>query len=128
MKYTDAEISLTVSAEGCLSLRGKYEAHQKLDDNGNVVFAIERNARNEIERNPVFQLKTIQLPKYHECTVGTKLNNRFVQWALSNESKPRTLSAGYWNRMSDRQRLHFHVTKYVSDLYGDAKFNYTILE
>jgi len=128
MKYTESEISLTVQTEGCLALRGKYESHPKLDDQGNPVFSIERNAKNEIERNPVFQVKTVQLPKYHNCSIGTKLNNHFVQWALSNESKPKTLSAGYWNKMSDRQRLHFHVTKYVSDLYGDAKFNYTILE
>lgn len=129
MNYKEAEINLSVFTQGCLALRGKYEAHQKVDDKGNKVFSIERNEKtNLIERNPVFVVKTISLPKEHECSHQTKLNNSFVLWALSEDSRPKDVSAKYWSKMTDKNKIHFHVKKYVNDQFGDVPFKYTILE
>ncbi len=129
MKYTNAEVSLTVKTEGCIALRGNYQAAQKVDNDGKKIISIERDSitREQI-KTPAIQLKTIQLPKYHDCSSHTILNNQFVRWALSDDSRPKDMSAGYWKRMPDKIKIKFHVDKYVKDLFGKVEYKFTILE
>ena len=129
MKYQESEISLSVIIAGELASRGKYEARQKVDEKGNKMYEMWKNPYDgTFERLPVIQLRTTQLQTQKDCTHCTKLNNSFVQWALSDDSRPKDVSAGYWNKMNEKNRIHFHVRKYVQEMFGDVKFSYTILE
>ena len=129
MKYTNAEVSLTINLEGRIALRGNYQASQKVDNDGKKIIAIERDPiTGEQIKAPAIQLRTIQLPKYHDCTSHTVLNNQFVRWALSDDSRPKDMSAGYWKRMPDKIKIKFHVDKYVKDLFGKVEYKFTILE
>ena len=129
MKYINAEIALTCNLGGALAVRGKYDSVVKTDDKGNKIISIERNEKTgEITKAPVYLLRTLQLPSYKECHSSTILNNHFVQWALSDDSKPRDMSASYWKRMPEKMKLKYHVTKYVHDMFGKCEFKYIILE
>lgn len=128
MNYKNAEIALTVLLGGALATRGRYASSPKLDDKGKQVYSIEKNTAGEIVKEAVFTLKTIQLPKLCDCTFTNILNNSFVQWAISEESKPRKAAASYWKNLPEGKKLHYHIKKYVFDLFGEAEFSYTVLE
>lgn len=128
MNYQNAEVSLTVVTEGPIALRGKYEVAPKTDEQGKQIFSIEKNDKGEIVRDAVYALKTTQLPKFNETNFATTLNNNFVQWAISEDGKPRKVSASHWKILPAKVRLQYHIKKYVTDLYGNAEFRYTILE
>ena len=129
MKYINAEISLNVTLVGELATRGRYEIRQKLDDKGNKVYNFEKSAIDgSMVKSPAIQLRTLQLPCYQDCSHHTILNNKFVQWAISDDSKPKDMSAGYWKRMPEKMKLKFHIDKYVKDLFGSTEYKYTILE
>ena len=130
MDYKNTTISVTIQLESSLSLRGKYEATQKVDDKGNKVFEVWRNKiDNSIERLPVFNLKTTQLPKYHNCQLNTTLNEQFCAWAVSDDARPKkTVSVPWWNKLSKTNRLKMAVAQYVADLYGqNAEYSFQIL-
>lgn len=128
MNYKNAEINLTINLEGCLATRGKHAVSPKLDDKGKQVFSIEKNDKGEIVKEPVFSLKTLQLPKTSECTFVTNLSNEFVQWALSEESKPKKASFQFWKNLPLKAKLHYHIKKFVEDQHGKVEFSYTVLE
>jgi len=130
MDYKNATIVLAVKTEGRLALRGKFEATQKVDDKGNKVFEVWRNPLdNSIERLPVTQLKTTQLPRFHNCEQHTTLNGAFCAWAVSDDARPKkTVGMPYWNKLSPKNKLKMAVQQYVWDLYGrDAEFSFQIL-
>jgi hypothetical protein len=128
MNYQNAEVTLTVKTEGPIALRGKYESSPKVDENGKPVFSIEKNDKGEIVKDPVYAVKTIQLPKFNEASHSTTLNNSFVKWAISDDGKPRKVSATHWKNLTPKMKLQYHIKQYVVDLYGQAEFEYTILE
>ena len=130
MDYKNTEISLTVIIRGELATSGKFEATQKVDDKGNKVFEVWRNPLdNSIERLPVTQLKTTQLPRFHNCEQHTTLTGAFCAWAISDDARPKkTISVPWWNKLSKTNKLKMAVQQYVWDLYGrDAKFSFQIL-
>lgn len=128
MNYTNAQILLTVLLGGRLAIRGRYESSPKLDDKGKQVFSIEKNSKGEIVKDPVFSVKTLQLPKTNECTFVTNLSNEFVTWAISPDGKPKKASVPFWQNLPTKAKLHYNVKKFVEDQYGDAEFSYTVLE
>lgn len=130
MDYKNTEISLTVKIEARLATRSSFEATQKVDDKGNKVFEVWRNPLdNSIERLPVAQLKTTQLPRFHNCEQHTTLNGSFCAWAVSDDARPKkTVSVPWWNKLSPKNKLKMAVQQYVWDLYGrNAEFSFQIL-
>jgi len=130
MNYNNTEVALTVVHRGAQALLGKFEATQKVDDKGNKVFEVWRNPLdNSIERLPVTQLKTTQLPRFHNCEQHTTLNGAFCAWAVSDDARPKkTVSVPWWNKLSPKNKLKMGIQQYVWDLYGrDAEFSFQIL-
>lgn len=128
MNYKNAEILLSVTLAGKLTSRGKYNAVNKLDENGKKVVAIERNSVGAIEKNEVIKLQTIQLPSYAESSSNTKLGTAFVNFAISEDGRPKTISAGMWNKMKPSMRLNIHVKKYAEDMFPGAEYKYEVIE
>jgi len=130
MDYKNTTISVTINLESRLATSGSYEATQKVDDKGNKVFEVWRNPLdNSIERLPVSQLRTTQLPRFHNCEQHTTLNGAFCAWAVSDDARPKkTVSVPWWNKLSKTNKLKMAVQQYVWDLYGrNAEFSYQIL-
>jgi hypothetical protein len=112
---------------GSISSRGKYNAVNKLDETGKKVVAIERNGAGAIEKNEVIRLQTVQLPSYHDASSNTKLNVDFVKFAISDEGRPKTISAGMWNKMKPSVRLNLHIKKYADDVFPGCEYSYEII-
>jgi len=127
MNYKNAEILLSVTLAGKLTSRGKYNAVNKLDENGKKVVAIERNSAGAIEKNEVIKLQTVQLPSYAEASSNTKLGTAFVNHAISEDGRPKTISAGMWNKMKPSVRLNLHVKKYAEDMYPGCEYTYEVI-
>ena len=131
MNYKQAEIVVTVKTESRLALRGKYEAIEKVDEQtGRKLIEVWKNPLNgQIERIPVVNLKTTQLPKYHNCEFKTILSPAFCEYAISNDARPKkTISVPYWNKLSPKNRLKFGVKKYVEDMFGlGVEYSFEIL-
>lgn len=130
MDYKNTEIALTVVCGGALATSGKFEVTQKVDDKGNKVIEVWRNTLdNSIEKLPVIQLKTTQLPRYHNCEQHTTLTGAFCEWAVSDDARPKkTVSMPWWNKLSKTNKLKIAVQQYVWDLYGmDAEYSFQIL-
>lgn len=130
MQYENAEVLLTVKTEGAIALRGDYKAEAKTDEKtGKPIYSLERNMSGELVKEQVFNLRTKRLPLHHECNQQITLNNQFVKWAMSDDARPRKVSAPWWKKLSNKNRIIFHVNKYVEDMFGKGyEFTYTILE
>jgi len=126
MNAINMSISLSVKIQGCTATRGRYESSVKTDDQGKVVSQIERNAEGKMEKSDVIQLRTIQLPRNHNCEIHTVLNESFCNWAVSDDARPKkTVSVPWWNKLSPKNKLKMAVQQYVWDLYGrDAEFSF----
>lgn len=130
MDHKNSQVHLTIKLDGGLATRSGFEATQKVDDKGNKVFEVWRNPLdNSIERLPVTQLKTTQLPRFHNCEQHTTLTGAFCAWAISDDARPKkTVSVPWWNKLSKTNKLKMAVQQYVWDLYGrDAEFSFQIL-
>jgi len=129
MESSNTTISLSVKAQGCLALRGKYDSSVKTDNQGKVVSQIERNSEGKMEKSDVITLRTTQLPKYDNWELHTTLNSAFCAWAISDDARPKkTVSVPWWNKLSPKNKLKMAVQQYVWDLYGrDAEYSFQIL-
>jgi hypothetical protein len=122
MDYTNTEVALTINIGGAQALRGSYEFKQ-------TGIAIEKAEDGTISKFPVGALVTKQYPVFHEDTIRTTLKNDFVNFAIIDASLPqKAVSARYWQNLSKKNRLKYHIESYVRDLYGDAEFTYEIME
>lgn len=121
MDYTNVEVALTISDRGAQATRGSYEFKQTghgFEKVGNVM-----------EKYPVGTLVTTKLPKMHNCFRSTTLNSSFVNWAISDDARPkRQVSARYWKNLSKKNRLVYHINKYVDDLYGKMDFSFEVID
>lgn len=130
MDYKNTEVALTVVCGGAQALLGRFEATQKVDDNGNKVFELWKNPYDDTrEKLPVFNLKTTQLPRFHNCEQHTTLTGAFCAWAVSDDARPKkTVSVPWWNKLSKTNKLKMGIQQYVWDLYGrNAEFSFQIL-
>lgn len=129
MDYKNSTISLSISLQGCLAVRGRYESLVKTDNSGKAILTIEKNDDGKMEKNDALRLRTLQLPSYHNCEQHTTLGGAFCAFAVSDDARPKkTISVPYWNKLSPKNRLKLAVQQYVWDLYGrDAKFEFQIL-
>lgn len=127
MSLKNSEVLLTIGLAGAIATRGKYQAINKLDDQGKKVFIIERNPDGGMEKTEALRLKTLQLPSNHDSSLNTKLGSDFVNFAISDDGRPKSVSAGVWSKMTDMVKLNFHVRKYAEDLHPGQKFSYTVI-
>ena len=122
MDYTNTEAALRINTLGAEATRGSYEFEQ-------TGFAYNKTKAGVMEKTPVGRLRCLRLPRKHECAVVTTLSSIFVNWAISEDSRTRkTVSARYWKNLSRKNRLIYHINKYVEDLYGNAEFSYEIID
>lgn len=122
MDYNNIEVALTINIGGAQALRGSYDFEQ-------TGIAIEKSEDGVISKYPVGKLVIKQLPVQHECTINTTLRGSFCIWAVSDEARPKKdVSARHWQNLSKKNRLKFHIEKYVADLYGKVEFSYQILD
>ena len=130
MDYTNVEVRLTAIVEGGISSRGEYEFKQEVNGAGHKVFGFHRLPKGDMDKYPVGQLVTKKAPKYNKCTYGVTLNSIFVNWAISEDSRPRSrqFSAKQWQNQSKANRLKFHIAKYVKDQFGEVDFTYEIID
>jgi len=119
----DSKISLSyVLAGESLVKAGVYETAKVLVVNGftdNEVFK---------ELQP---MRTIKRAEYSKATNSTTLGNSFVQMALEVPKKPEGVNyhrwlrtpmgkiSQQWKRMSDEQKVTFHVEQFVHDMGGE---------
>ena len=123
----DSRISLSFLEAGeSLSMLGVYKT-------------AEIYVKNAFTKNEVFKInkpmKVIKKPEYAKSTTHVTLYSMFVEKALEHPKKPegvnyhrwlRTplgrISQG-WKKLTDEQKLKFHVEQYVFDMGGeDYKF------
>lgn len=113
----NASVSLTYRIEGTLKSRGKYEYRERTS-NGNVISDEER-------------LFTKERPKFNDSSVTVTLNEDFVNMAISEEGRPKRNQSNkaftFWNKWTEKERLHWHINKYVMDR-GGHEYKYQILE
>ena len=115
---------------GALAVRGQVEAIEKTDDQtGKKLIEVWRNPLNDtIERIPQVELRVRQLPKYHICEEKVTLGGQFCAYAVSDDARPKDMSASFWKKTSNKRRLHLAVVKYINDMFGEkTKFSYHII-
>ena len=115
MNLTDAQVTLTYHLRGAQLLPGVYSFREKV-----LGKILPKNV----------QCRTVRFPKYAECIQTILLPESFVNHAISVKGRPnRNKHSGtytFWQRMSPKERLGFHIKTYVSDLGGGDYF-YDIL-
>ncbi len=120
MDYKNAEVALTVALGGARAIIGQYEFKQ-------TGIAIEKT-ESGIVKSPVGNLIIKQLPVNHNAEVRVTLKSDFVNFAVSDESAPRKAQPGFWKNLSKKNRLKYHIEKYVGDVYGGGSYEYQVLE
>lgn len=129
MNYINSEILLTVTLGGRLRSRGEVVANQKVDEKGNKMFGKYVNeATGEVERYPLVTLKTTKSAVYHNANQTVRLGNQFVRFAISMDGKPSNMGKTKWNSLSQKQKLDYHVHKYVREVHGNVKSSYEVLD
>lgn len=93
------------------------------------------NVSNGFTPKEIFRLihpmRTIERAVYSKASVSTTLNSFFVEGALESPKKPKNMLwhiwlrtplgriSQQWKKMSDEQKLNFHVGQYVIDMGGE---------
>lgn len=126
----ESQISLTYTVGGEYLLRqGKYTS-------------ADVSVTNPFSKNEVFKLnkpsQTIERAVYEKTVQQVTLGTQFVRHALTVPEKPDNMSWGRWLRtplgklyqdwkkLSDAQKIAFHVQQYVIDMNGED-YSYEII-
>lgn len=117
MNLTNATVTLTYQLGGVLTSRGCYE-YKERTTKGSVLPEDQR-------------LFLVKRATYSNCFKKTELGEAFVNHAISNFSQP-TIGESYqahihWKKMSDKERLEFHIGKFVYDM-NSFEYEYQIHE
>jgi hypothetical protein len=117
MSLKNSTVTLTYQLGGVQTTYGSYE-YKERTSSGNI---LEEDQR----------LFTLKQPTYSDCHMRVLLGEAFVNYAISDEGRPRRggnfKAYTFWRRMSETERLHFHIYKYVHDMSGEH-FDYQIQE
>lgn len=130
MITTDNQISLTYELGGEYLLRkGSYTV-------------ADVTVKNPLSKNEVFILnkpsQTIKKAEYDRATQQVTLSSSFIEMALEKPSKPEGMSFQRWlrtplgqlyqnwNKLSNEQKVKFHVEQYVIDMNGED-YSYEII-
>ena len=126
----ESKISLSYILAGeCLSRKGVYTSAD--------VFV-----KNPFTKSELFKVnkpsKTIIQPIYSKATQYVTLGTSFIQNALAQPKKPDGMNWHYWlktplgkvaqnwKKLSDKQKIQFHIEQYVADMGGE-EFSYEII-
>jgi hypothetical protein len=126
----DSQISLTYV------LQGEYLLNKGIYTTANVT------VKNPNSRKEVFitnkPLQTIKRAEYEKATQQVTLSSSFIEMALERPVKPDGMSFQRWlrtplgqlyqnwNKLSDEQKVKFHVEQYVIDMGGED-YSYEII-
>jgi hypothetical protein len=117
MSLKNSTVVLTYDIGGTQTTYGSYEYRERTSS-GNIL--------DEDQR--LFVLKQ---PTYSDCFIRVTLGEAFVNHAISDEGRPRregnNKAYTFWRRMSEAEKIHFHIRKYVQDMNGEH-FDYQIQE
>lgn len=130
MMNKDSQISLTYV------LQGEYLLNKGIYTTANVT------VKNPNSRKEVFitnkPLQTIKRAEYEKATQQVTLSSGFIEMALERPEKPEGMSFQRWlrtplgqlyqnwNKLSDEQKIKFHVEQYVIDMGGED-YSYEII-
>lgn len=130
MMNKDSQISLTYV------LQGEYLLNKGIYTTANVT------VKNPNSRKEVFitnkPLQTIKRAEYDKATQQVTLSSGFIEMALERPEKPEGMSFQRWlrtplgqlyqnwNKLSDEQKIKFHVEQYVIDMGGED-YSYEII-
>lgn len=118
MSLKGASVLLIMKLEGAIAIPGSYEYKEKTTS-GSIL----------PEEQRLFTIREVQ---DCECTKKTVLGEKFVNFAISDEGRPERREHSFksfkahtfWRKMSDIQKLNYHVAKYAADM---GATNYTFL-
>jgi hypothetical protein len=117
MSLKNASVALTYNIRGAQLASGKYEYRERTTQ-GKVIEGEQR-------------LFTIKKPEISKCYISMTLGEHFVNHAISDEGRPKREDGFkayvFWRKMSETERLHFHIHKFVHDM-GAEIYEYSILE
>lgn len=98
--------------------------------------------KNPFTKNEVFILnkpsQTIKKAEYNKATQQVTLSSSFIEMALERPEKPEGMSFQRWlrtplgqlyqnwNKLSDEQKIKFHVEQYIIDMGGED-YSYEII-
>ena len=116
MSLEDSSVALTYKIGGAQLAYGKYDYRERTTTGGVLP-----------ESQRLFVVKPVV---DSDCYIRITLPESFVNYAISDEGRPRREGSykvyTFWMRMSQEERLHFHVARYVFDRHGE-NFSYQIL-
>ena len=126
----DSQISLTYV------LQGEYLLNKGIYTTADVT------VKNPNSRKEVFitnkPLQTIKRAEYEKATQQVTLSSNFIEMALERPEKPEGMSFQRWlrtpmgklyqnwNKLSDEQKINFHIEQYVMDMGGED-YSYEII-
>ena len=126
----DSQISLAYV------LQGEYLLNKGIYTTANVT------VKNPNSRKEVFitnkPSQTIKRAEYDKATQQVTLSSSFIEMALERPEKPEGMSFQRWlrtplgqlyqnwNKLSDEQKIKFHVEQYVIDMNGED-YSYEII-
>ena len=117
MNLYNATVSLTYKLSGAIVSLGCYDYKERTSGGG----IIPENQRLFVSKKP----------EYSECYKRVELNEKFVNWAISDEARPEKESNykafTFWLKMNDFERLLYHIIQYVRN-FSDKEFTYHINE
>jgi hypothetical protein len=112
----NSTVILSFKLPGTLISYGRYEYHERTTS-GKIL--------DESQR-----LFISKIPIYSNCYKRVELSSTFVNMAISIKSRPRRdenfKAYVYWNTMSEEDRLHYYICKYIND-NNAFEYDYMIL-
>ena len=115
MNLLNAQVTLTYELRGVQLQLGVYLFREKVQ--GKIL-------------PKTSQFRTISFPTYSDCRQTVQLSEKFVNHAISEDSRPNRnhhpKAYTFWKRMDPSQRLGFHIKTYV-DSMGGEDYSYDIL-
>jgi hypothetical protein len=116
MSLKNASVALSYQLPGSLKSPGQYD-YQERTSKGNIIDDKQR-------------LFVKEAPLYNDCHQVVNLCESFVNHAISVESRPRRNQSfrafTFWNRMTEEERLKWHIARYVSDMNA-TEYKFEIL-
>jgi len=117
MSLKNSSVILTYNVGGMQTSYGRYDYRERTTS-GSI---LEEDQRFIIKKEP----------EYSDCYKRINLSEAFVNHAISDEGRPERhgnyKAYTFWRKMSQTQRLAFHIDRYVKSM-GGSNYTYDILE
>jgi hypothetical protein len=117
MSLKGATVVLTMRLQGDQLNYGKYDYREKTTT-GSILEADQR-------------LFITKKAKYSDCNKVVHLGEAFTGYALSEDGRPKKdhnfKAYTFWRKMTDAEKIAYHVSKYVGDANGIG-FTFNIID